>query len=90
MAKVTDSEDRVAQLILLDGSSASATSVPCPMCGRPMLRVFLSMGVRRRKPSLDARTDVCITKNWKFGVPCPRAALALSLIEDLMEASRAP
>lgn len=86
----SDSTFRGAMLVLLDGSDIrTAPLKTCSTCGRPMLRVFTTAGARAVRPSLARHTDACITKKWKVGLPCPKALASVSLIDDLMEASRA-
>ena len=85
----TDLEDRGAMLVLLDGTSELSLLKTCSMCKKPLLRVFVTVGVRRRNPKIPQHQDVCITKSWMGPVPCPRAALSLGVIDALMEASRA-
>lgn len=85
----TDSTYRGAMLVLLDGSHASAPLKTCPMCQRPLLRVFTTAGVRARAPQLPPHTDACITAKWTMGLPCPRAIPSKGLIDALMDAARA-
>lgn len=85
----TDLEDRGAMLMLLDGTSDRTPLVKCGACKKPLLRVFVTVGVRRRKPELPTHQDVCITKSWMGPIPCPKAALSMGVIDLLMEASRA-
>lgn len=85
----TKAEFRGAMLVLLDGSSTEAPLRTCSMCKKPLLRVFITAGARRRAPGLPEHQDCCITKDWVAGMPCPLALKSANLIEQLMEASRA-
>lgn len=85
----SDSVFRGAMLVLLDGADPrTAPHVPCSVCGRPLLRVFTTAATRERRPDLERHRDVCITKRWKLGMPCPSALSSVSLIDALMDASR--
>lgn len=85
----SDSPFRGAMLVLLDGSDLKlAPRVECSSCGRPLLRVFTTAGTRVAAPSLERHRDVCITKRWKLGMPCPRALASVTVLDALLDASR--
>lgn len=85
----TDSIFRGAMLVLLDGSDERTAPLrACPQCGNPLLRVFTTAGVRAVAPSMPKHRDVCITKRWKFGLPCPNALGSVAVLDDLIAAAR--
>lgn len=76
-------------LVMLDGSDPKAAPfMPCPLCGKAVLRVFTTAGARRVDPSLPPHQDACINANWKGPIPCPRALASKGLLDRLIEASR--
>ena len=94
--RIPDMTARAALLLRLDGTTGAsgleAPRVVCPGCGKPLVRIVTSVGLRAASGNLPATGDFCVTTQATkvFGVwlPCPEALRTKPVLDALMEGTR--